>query len=137
MSPIAEVLCRRLLSERLGCKASQLQEHGYEVGSAGVLALPGDRASQMAVELIPELQEHRSRPITPEVLARATDVFALTRGHLAVLVARFPHVGPTPAVLGGEADVADPIGGSRDDYVLCARQIQQYLEPIITGWLRA
>lgn len=135
-SPIAEVLCRRVLAERLGCGISELPERGYTVRSAGVLAMPGDEASPMAVELLPELREHRSRGITPEILADATDVFALTRGHLIVLVARFPNVGPSPIVLGGQADVADPIGGNREDYQVCAQQIQQYLEPIITGWLR-
>jgi protein-tyrosine phosphatase len=136
-SPIAEVLCQRLLAERLGCRISDLPERGYQVGSAGILALPGEAASPLTIEMLPELQEHRSRSITPDVLATATDVFALTRGHSVVLVARFPNVGPTPIVLGGHSDVADPIGGNREDYRLCARQIQEYLEPIVTGWLRA
>jgi protein-tyrosine-phosphatase len=79
---------------------------------------------------------HRSQPVYPELLATATDVIVVTQGHGAMLMGRFPNVGPRPQLLNDRADVSDPIGGDMEEYRACARQIAEYLEPFIRGWLQ-
>ncbi len=139
-SPLAEAVCRRLLAERLNCKPGDLEARGFVVRSAGVMAYPGEAASEGAViagaELGADLTAHRSRPVTLELLASATHVIAMTDGHVAALAARFPTVGPPPVTLAVGSDIPDPIGGELDEYRACARAIAGPLERFINGWLR-
>lgn len=138
-SPMAERLCRRLLAERIGCQPGELESRGITVQSAGVMAYPGDGATPPAVvaaaELGAELADHRSQPVTPELLAGATDVVVMTASHLDLLVYRFPNVGPPPVLLSDAGDVPDPIGGEVDEYRACARTIADHLDRLITRWL--
>lgn len=138
-SPLAEAICKRLLADRLGCAPSELDGRGVVVRSAGVMAYPGDPASPPAVgvaaELGADLAAHRSRPVTPDLLAEATDVIAMTAGHVAALELRYPNLGPPPRLLGGDRDLPDPIGGDADEYRACARLIAADLDRLITGWL--
>jgi protein-tyrosine phosphatase len=138
-SPMAEVLCRKLLADRLGCEPAEVESRGYVVRSAGVAAFPGDGPSWPAVEVVREfgsdLAEHRSRPISAELLDDATDLIAMTRGHAAALMMRFPATGPEPRLLCGTQDLGDPIGGDVELYRDCARQIVQGLERFLPEWL--
>lgn len=138
-SPLAEALCRRLLADRLGCDPAELEARGYVVRSAGIAALPGDTAALPAVEVARELgadlSAHQSRPVNPELLAAATHVLAVTRGHAEALLMRYPGVGPEPDLLGGSDDLDDPIGGDLEQYRACARVIRGHLERLLPGWL--
>lgn len=138
-SPLAERLCRRLLADRLGCRPHELEARGFVLQSAGVMAYPGDVASPPAVdvaaEMGAELADHRSRPVTPELLAGVTDVIAMTAGHLGLLLHRFGGVGPQPELLSESGDVPDPIGGTLDDYRACAQDIAGHLDRFIRRWL--
>ena len=138
-SPLAEAVCKRLLADRLGCSPAELAQHGFVVGSAGVMAFPGQEASPGAVvaanELGAELTRHRSRPVEPHLLEAATHVIAMTDGHRAYLEARFPHLGPPAVLLADGSDLPDPIGGDADEYRACARMIADHLSRFITGWL--
>lgn len=138
-SPLAEAVCKRLLADRLNCSLGELESRGFVVNSAGVMAYPGEAASEGAViaagELGADLAGHRSRPVNPELLANATHVVAMTHGHLAVLAVRFPNAGPSPAVLADGVDIPDPIGGELEEYRACARAIAGHLDRFITGWL--
>ena len=113
-SPLAEAVCKRLLADRLGCGPAELEQRGFVVRSAGVMAYPGQEASPGAVmagnELGAELAHHQSRPIEPHLLETATHVIAMTDGHRAFLLARFPHLGPPPVLLADGFDLPDPIG---------------------------
>jgi protein-tyrosine-phosphatase len=128
-----------MLADRLGCELAALEARGFVVRSAGVFAIPGDAASLPAVdvarELGAELGDHRSRPVNPELLIEATDVYAMTAGHLVALARRFPNLGPPPQLLGGDQDLPDPIGGDEDEYRMCARMIWGHLDRLIRGWL--
>ena len=138
-SPIAESLCRVKLSQALGCEPAELESRGYRVASAGVMAYPGDGATPeavaVAIENGAELTGHRSRPLCPEMLESATDVFAMTETHLVVLLSRLAPGAPEPKLLCGTDDLPDPIGGDRDEYRACARVIASHLDRLIPGWL--
>jgi protein-tyrosine phosphatase len=141
-SPLAAALCRTLLATRLGCPVGELEGRGWVVQSAGVAAWPGDPATPAAVLVAGEhgadLTGHRSRAVNPELLAQATHVVAMTRGHAATLAARFPGVGPPPALIGGpDDDLPDPIGGDLAVYRACADTLLAHLDRHLTEWLRA
>jgi protein-tyrosine phosphatase len=138
-SPLAEALGKRLLADRLGCAPAELEARGFVVRSAGVAAAPGDAASATAVVVAEEfgadLSAHRSRFLTPDLLAAATDVIAMTRGHALALELRFPGIGPAPALLcGTEPDLDDPIGGEIEVYRECARTFDRHLDRLIKEW---
>ena len=139
-SPLAAALCRALLAARLGCAEGELEGKGWVVGSAGVAAWPGDPATPAAVLVATEhgadLSGHHSRAVSPELLAAATKVVAMTRGHAATVAARFPGVGPTPGLIGGpDDDLPDPIGGDLAVYRACAETLLDHLDRRLTEWL--
>ena len=50
-SPLAEVLCKKLLADRLVCTPEELPRGGFCVLSAGLAAMIGCRAAPEAVEV--------------------------------------------------------------------------------------
>ncbi len=131
-SPMAEVLCRRLLADTLGVAVDELPVRGYEVESAGMAAAVGEPASPEAVEVAQtlggDLTGHASQPLTMALVDRADHLFTMTAGHLRMLHSLRLPVGPEPQLLSlrGE-DVPDPIGGPMELYQACAEQIRQSL----------
>jgi L-threonylcarbamoyladenylate synthase len=132
-SPLAMALCRQLLAQRLGCAIAELPQHGFQVLSAGLAAITAEPASPEAVivaqELGGDLKEHRSQPLTVDLLAQADCLFAMTTSHLRMFEAFDRLPGPAPSMLSPSGrDIADPIGYDIGVYRQCARQIQECLE---------
>jgi L-threonylcarbamoyladenylate synthase len=131
-SPLAEALCIRLLTERLGCAPGELRQRGFLVQSAGLAAMIGDEAAADAVttaqELGGDLARHRSQPLTYELFAQADFVFAMTSSHLAALQGvRVPGGGRAALLSPTGDDVVDPLGSERAVYQTCAREILEHL----------
>ena len=131
-SPMAEVLCRKILAQRVGCKIDELEDRGVIVTSAGVAAMMGGRASIEAVKAIAEmdldLKDHNTQPLT-ETLVRHSDViYAMTRSHREAIVAQWPDAGERTWLLCSDgSDISDPIGGGLERYQHCAARIQTQL----------
>jgi protein-tyrosine phosphatase len=130
-SPMAAALCVKMLADQLGCAPSELRQHGYRVESAGLAAMPGAQASPDAVRVVADfggnLSGHCSRMASMEMLLWADYIFPMTASHLDALtpIANIP----VPRLLSPLADdVADPIGGTIEDYRTCAEQIIQCLQ---------
>jgi protein-tyrosine phosphatase len=135
-SPMAEVLCKKLLADRLGCSVAELPARGFLVLSAGVSAVPGDRAAAEAVEVArdlgADLSGHASRPLTPDLVLQADHIIAMTHGHAQALAARFGQHAPAARLLCPEGgDIGDPIGRDQEVYRQCAQQILQGLERLL------
>lgn len=135
-SPMAEALCRRLLSEKFGCQDDELVDHGFMVGSAGVAAGDGQPASDESIEQMRlrgiDLSSHESQMVTRNLVAQADRIFTMTRSHREVLLQHFRDAAPRIEVLSRHgADVSDPIGGGDDEYRECAEQIEAQLRAII------
>jgi protein-tyrosine-phosphatase len=105
---MAEVLLRARL-------ARDEERHDWQVGSAGVWAADGQPASAYAVEEMAQrgidLNAHRSRNVTREMMAEADLVLAMTRHHAEALRAAFPEY-----------------GGTRLEYSYIARELEQLIE---------
>jgi protein-tyrosine phosphatase len=138
-SPLAEVLARALLLERLGATRG-LETFGFEVASMGVHAASGAPASSGALEVAAErgldLRAHRSRPSAPEALARFDRLYALTAGHLEALRGLLPPGRHPPLALLDPSgrDIPDPIGGPRSAYVKCLEDVERALRSRLVDW---
>jgi tRNA threonylcarbamoyl adenosine modification protein (Sua5/YciO/YrdC/YwlC family) len=135
-SPLAEALCKQLLAERLGCSSDELPQRGFLVVSAGISAMMGGAAAVEAIavasDLGADLSRHRSRPLTPDLVAQADHLLTMTRDHLLAVVHQFPQAGTAPQLLSPDGtDVPDPIGGERPVYEECARQIRSHLQELV------
>jgi len=131
-SPLAEVLCKKLLAERLGCAPEELPGHGFIVQSAGLAAMMGGEAAPEAAaaarELGADLSGHRSQPLTAALAAQADHLIAMTRSHVRTLAAHVAGIGPEPRLLSGEGqDLPDPIGCDQDVYRECSQEILRHL----------
>lgn len=138
---MAEAIFRNLISERLGCPASELRRHGYDILSAGIAASDNSPASQDAVRLLGDqgidLSDHLSRQVTSEMLSECDHVYAMTKSHLAVLQEARPDLtGRMQLVTQNGQDVSDPIGGGTDVYRECADQLTEAIRRIADDLIR-
>jgi protein-tyrosine phosphatase len=107
------------------------------VSSAGLSATPDAPVTRESADVLrdlgTDLSAHRSRPASADLIARADDVIAMTRGHLTTLVGRYPVLAGALRLLCGSAgDLDDPIGGGPDVYRACATTIQDHVDRLIT-----
>jgi glycine hydroxymethyltransferase len=130
---MAEGLFRRLLGNR----------KDIEVASAGVNAVRGQPPSLYAVAALQaegvDISALRSQPLTSALIDRATHIFAMTGAHLETIHMLFPN-GIEKTFLLREfeepgttvwRDVPDPIGMSRDIYLVCAETIKNALPSVL------
>jgi protein-tyrosine phosphatase len=136
-SPMAEALFRKLLAEKIGKPADDLEDYGYRILSAGTFAGFGGPASENAVRVLKErgcdLTNHMSRPVTADLLAQADRVYGMTSSHVQML-------SEVDADRGGDVrriqllaskSVSDPIGSDIDGYRHCADEIEAALARIL------
>ncbi|MCA9074622.1 MAG: low molecular weight protein arginine phosphatase [Planctomycetaceae bacterium] len=131
-SPMAEAVLRQLLAERLACDESELIQHGFDVGSAGLAAGTGASASPESVEVCQahglDLTGHSSRPLTEDLLLAADKVFTMTRGHRDAILSRYPELEERVELVSRSGyDVSDPIGWGMDAYEQCHTEITESL----------
>jgi glycine hydroxymethyltransferase len=118
-------ICRSSMAEYLFHQ--HLESHpGWDVCSAGVMSGHGAPASRYAIkaarEVAVDMKEHRSQPITRELVDDASMLVVMTRTHRDILCERYPDAEPKVALLksfDASADgdeVMDPIGLSLDVY---------------------
>ena len=139
-------ICRSPVAEAV---ARQMYGHcGLNFGSAGLDArygLPASVDSALyALETGACLDDHASRPVTPDILAGTSWVIGMTRSHAALFRSRFGRdftgrigVLGAPGVDLGERtnspeveEVADPYGGSEETYRRACDQIRR----LLGGW---
>ena len=132
-SPMAEMLFRELIAERLGCRPDEIERHGVVVASAGIAAWGGGKASTGALEAMRErgadLSGHESQPLTENLARQADVIWTMTASHRANILAQFPEAGGRVTMLSPDRhDVIDPIGGTLATYRKCAEQIREHLD---------
>jgi protein-tyrosine phosphatase len=130
-SPMAEVLCRKMIADRLGCDPSEVGDRGVMIMSAGISAMMGARPSPEAVSVLAKLglplADHESQPLTAQLVQHADLIWTMTRSHRQAIVSQWPEASSRTSVLGDEMDIADPIGGPIEYYEKSAEQIQAAL----------
>jgi protein arginine phosphatase len=132
-SPMAEMLLKKRIADRLGCKIQQLEDRGVVVTSAGISAGPGGRSAEEAIETLKvrglDLSQHETQPLTDRVVRFADLILTMTRGHREAILGQWPEAEPRVHLISrGRGDVSDPIGGPLDQYRRCAEQLDAFLE---------
>ncbi|MGA1778867.1 MAG: L-threonylcarbamoyladenylate synthase [Planctomycetota bacterium] len=135
-SPLAAALACNLLARRMGIEVEQLPEEGIHIDSAGVAAFGGGEASSHSVCVLEEmgftgLENHRSKPVTRELIEDSDLIIALGHGHRDTLLHWNPEIADRVHVI-SDVGVSDPIGGDLETYRRCALEIEKELE---SRWL--
>jgi len=126
-SPMARAIADTLLAAR--------PDRGLltEARCAGVGAGNGAPPTPEAVEAIEQLGlgdlgDHRSQPLSTELIADADAIYCMTRAHLDAVVRLDPTAADRTHLLDPEGgDVDDPIGGGLDVYVDTARRMRDMI----------
>jgi protein-tyrosine-phosphatase len=128
-SPMAE----GLLSQRLSEKG--LDKH-HRVLSAGIWAVDDHPASEHAVAVMAErgvdISSHIAHTITVSDVVEADLILVMSREHEQMIHSTWPQYGwkihRLSEVVGRRKDVADPYGGSIDEYRVCADTLAEYID---------
>lgn len=130
-SPLAEAALRDALAGRA---------EGVEVTSAGTAAWAGQPATEPTARIAAreglDLESHRSRRVSPEMLHEADLVIAMERAHLDALLAlgadpdKSHVVSEWPAPAEPELQVFDPYGASSEAYEESWRRIRRHVSRI-------
>ena len=130
-------LCRSPMAEGLLQARLTRDEvrQDWQVASAGVWTVDGRPASAYAVEEMSQrgidLNDHHSRNVTREMMSKADLVLTMTRSHTEALGAAFPAYAHKVYLLsemtGQMYDIADPYGGTRQEYAHTARELEQLI----------
>ena len=129
--PMADELFRH----RIGDKTD------WTSASAGIFAGAGASASRNAVEALRELEidlrQHRSKPLSGELVKEAKLIVAMTAQHRDHILESFPEVGNKVCLIKSfgtskvPADISDPFGGSLDTYRKTRDEIDRALSDLI------
>jgi protein-tyrosine-phosphatase len=130
-SPMAEAFFNHLMGNDGQWKAS----------SAGIYAGINSPASAHATEAMRELEinitDHRSKPLTAELVNTADLIITMTSGHCFQIAQSFPEVGNKVCLIKSfgtskvPADISDPFGGSLNIYRKTRNEIKQALSDLI------
>jgi protein-tyrosine phosphatase len=139
-SPMAEALCRVLLARRVGCREEDLESQGYVLGSAGLAASRGSKATPEAADVVKSrggtLRDHISRQVTDRMIQDADLVIPMTRDHRDAILDRHPNAEPRVWLLDAEGgDIEDPIGCDLATYRQTADEIERHLHQLLNAFL--
>ena len=136
-------MAERLLTHALAAEEGPLKE--FRVVSAGVAAGPGSPASANSVTAMKKVEldisNHRSQPLTEELMEEASAIFVMTETHRAIIQASFEPVPEHVYLLrefmpeGADTEVADPFGGALPLYEACRDEMVEAI-PSLVKFLR-
>lgn len=141
--------CRSCMAEAIAKRMIENDERfiGIEVFSAGIAAVPGDRASYEAAAVMREygidLSSHCSRQISEEEIDKADLVLTMTISQKNMLKGMSPvsieklftlkeYVNPG----GRDFNIQDPFGQSTDVYRGCAAELRVLIEKMLEKMIK-
>lgn len=132
-SPMAEVICKKLLAQMYERDEDGISEYGFEILSAGTSALDGGEPSAQAVEALRNLgytpPGGYCTRITPGIVNSADYIFTMTEDQRIKVLGFAPAAQSVVELLDpGGTGIEDPIGTSVRGYERCARRIRSCLE---------
>lgn len=132
-SPMAEMLARQILANKMNCAEEKLDQQGIHVFSAGVSTLNGLPASWEAQSVMAQrgldISLHSSQSLTDMLVKYADRIYVMTSQHQNVLIKKYPDAKSRIYVLGKtSAGITDPYGCTLEVYETCARQIEESLQ---------
>lgn len=126
-SPMAMGLFRELVSQ---------SGDEWRIESAGVWADPGFPAARNTQKVLEarglEVNDHRSRPVSAEMIDEFDLILVMERNHQEALRAAFPdkadHIYLLSELIDERSDIVDPVGGSLADYEDTALELEKIFE---------
>lgn len=105
------------------------------IDSAGIFAEAGAKASGEAISAMRErgidLEYHRAKPLTDELIGEADIILTMTEAHKRLIEHYAPEKVKTLAEYSGEdGDIPDPFGGDLEEYEETAAAIRDKLTAI-------
>lgn len=142
-SPMAEALGRTSMGRAL---ESDPADFGFRFSSFGVAAYSGGAPSGHAVSAMAardlDITQHRSSPVTVDLLQSLDRIYTMTASHRAGLLGAMADLDPNrfelPSVeLLSPAghDISDPFGGNRQHYEQAAMDIESGIALRVEEWL--
>jgi protein-tyrosine-phosphatase len=125
------------------CQEAGLKD--VEVSSAGVFAGAGEKASKAAASAMKrcgvDLSAHASKPLALADVEAADLIVAMSSGHRCQIGRLAPKALARTKLLlefadRREADVADPFGGSPEQYSACFEEMKPALENLLLEVIR-
>jgi len=109
------------------------------VSSAGVGAVDGQPPSAHSVTALRargiDISKVRSRGLTSAIIEQSTHVFAMTRGHMDLILTFFPEAAERTYLvrefMPQAGDIADPIGQGPEVYLRCCQQIEAAIPSLL------
>lgn len=130
-SPMAQALGRKIIAQKLNCSLEDLPRYKINVLSAGTFAGRGMPASDSAVLAMRragiDISNHASQPVSPALLEQADLILVMSRSHKDFICSLVPTACSRIKLI-AESGVADPMGGSDQDYVDCADYMEKHIE---------
>ena len=135
-------ICRSPLAEGIFRHAVRGRKE-YEVASAGVATGFGQRPSENGVVALRQwgidISDIRSQPMSDELVAWATHIFAMTRSHLDAILTFFPESANKVWLacefepqLATRPEVPDPIGMGMHAYIATRDHLQKAIPSLIS-----
>jgi tRNA threonylcarbamoyl adenosine modification protein (Sua5/YciO/YrdC/YwlC family) len=128
-SPMAEGFTKKLLAEKLKCGVDRLQQIGYKITSAGVIAMNNIDASAEAIRFCAskdvDITGHKSRRLSTEMLEEADYIFAMSAEHINDIIRILPEAEQKCMLLNDSGDINDPIGQDFEAYKVCGLIIEK------------
>lgn len=128
-SPMAEYIAKKYLTE------NNIQD--IEVASCGVMCSNGNPISEMSAKALADIEivniSHKSKMITLREILEYDYIFVMTKNH-KIYLSQELNAGENVLVLGefvGESDIADPYGGSQEDYNKCRQQLDTIVKKVL------
>lgn len=136
-SPMAEGVFKSLITK----------EQNVEVFSAGTMSFGGGTAAKEAIDVLMEenidISEHRSRPLTEELIDRADIILAMTDSHRRQVLSIAPDADEKTFLIkdfdddaGENKNIPDPIGMGKDVYTACVNEIKKCMSNLILEVLK-
>lgn len=115
------------------------QYNNITVSSAGIAAYPGDKASPNAIRVMAkrgiDLNIHKARQLTPEMIEKADLILTMTQGHKQMVLRMDPSAASKVSTLrefaGFSGDINDPFGGNEEIYEKCALEIEKMVDIVL------
>ena len=126
-------MAQGLMQEKLRRERRAIE---FRAESAGVWTSDGRPATEASVIVMAsrgiDIEDHRSRLITEEIVRNAALILTMTRSHAEAIRAEFPafrnKVYMLSEMVGAKYDVEDPVGGTLQQHEMTAQDIENLIE---------
>lgn len=131
-SAMAEGIMKYILKKR--------KRDDIQVYSAGLCAIPNGRVSDEAIEAVKidgiDIENHRSTPITKDILDNADLIITMAKSHKDAILMKFPYMKGKVYMLkeyayGVNEDILDPFGGDLEVYIRTKDEIRKALNILV------